>query len=682
MLKKLRLTSKLMLSIGFVVLASLSVTVGYVTTNATKLSTQEARNRLETMSREFANQIRLDIENAFVTAKVLAYVTQQLKINGDVIKRETLISMMQGALVGNADFFGVWMVWEPGGLDNLDTSYQKAPGHDDNGRFAPYWNRMGGMHLETCVDLDGAWYTRARDLKKEVIMDPSPYEVAGKKVLLVSVCVPIIVDGKAIGVAGVDFSMEQISALVSGIKPFESGYAVLGTASGMITAHPNEDKVTKLLHDHYPAAIIEASKGKKTSNQDFALESTGESSVMTITPVKIGNTDTPWTLLINAPVAKILEDVATLRNGSMMISALSCVLLIALIYGLTRMVIVRPVTHVIASLADITKGEGDLTRRLEVRNNDEIGQLSLVFNTFIEKLQSMIKEISQGVSTLSLSSTDLSSIAEQLSHGAHQTSEKSNAVAVSAEEMTANMASVSAAMEQSSTSTSVVATAVEEMNSTIGEIAKSAENARMISERAVTKVTESSGEMVELNHAADAIGKIVETITEISEQVNLLSLNATIEAARAGEAGKGFAVVANEIKELARQTSSATGDIKVKVQRIQESSSSTMKGIGEIKSVIDNVNEIVHLIATAVEEQSTATREIADNITQASTGIEEVNQNVGQGNSVAMAIARDIAEVNQSTVGIAQRSSQIKSSSENLAELAEKLSLMVGQFRV
>jgi methyl-accepting chemotaxis protein len=113
---------------------------------------------------------------------------------------------------------------------------------------------------------------------------------------------------------------------------------------------------------------------------------------------------------------------------------------------------------------------------------------------------------------------------------------------------------------------------------------------------------------------------VVETITEISEQVNLLALNATIEAARAGEAGKGFAVVANEIKELAKQTSAATLEIKEKIQNIQGSTDGTVKGINEISEVIRSVNEIVGTIATAVEEQSAATKEIASNIAQASRG--------------------------------------------------------------
>lgn len=671
-----------MLSIGIVILASFMATVGFVTLKATELARIEAQERFESIAREYSNQIQLNVDNAFASARAVAYASEQLKMNGTDFKRETLLTMMQGILTKNTNFFGIWSVWEPGGIDGLDDQYKGAPGNKENGRFVPYWNRVGGVHLDTCTDLNGEWYTKSRDTMREVIIDPTAYDISGTKLYVVSVCVPIIVNGRALGVVGVDFSMEQIHASVAMIRPYETGYAVLVTDSGMISAHPDPSNVTKFIKDIYPASILTASRSNETTNQNFTLETTGEPSLMIITPVVAGKTETSWKLFINAPTEKILQQVVRMRNGSILISGLSFCFLIAVIFMLARIVIVRPVYRVVASLDDITKGEGDLTKRLDIANNDELGQLSTGFNTFLEKLHAMIKDVSSVVGTLSSSSSELSSIAEQLAGGANHTSETSSSASHSAQEMTGNMTSVSAAMEQSSTNINIVATAVEEMNSTISEIAKNAENARGISESAVFKVTESSGKMVELTSAAEAIGKIVETITEISEQVNLLSLNATIEAARAGEAGKGFAVVANEIKELARQTSQATGDIKDKVQRIQESSSSTMSGIAEIKTVIDNVNDIIHIIATSVEEQTVATREISENLSQASAGIEEVNRNVNQSSAAAIEIEKDIEDVSKSAAGIAQGSNQVKNSSENLAQLAEKLSHMVGQFKL
>lgn len=682
MFKKWKLTSKLMASLGAAAMLSFIITVSFITVKSTTLSKEGALNLMQAESKAYANQIQLSIDNAFESARALAYSTENMKKTNNLVKREVLLSMMEGMLEKNPGYLGIWTVWEPDAFDGLDSEFKNSPGHTSEGRFIPYWNRVGGVHLESCVDLEGEWYTKARDTKKEVIMDPFAYDVGGKEVMLVSVCVPIIVNGKSLGVVGVDFSMDQIGELFSKIRPFETGYAVLVTATGMIGAHPDSSKIGQMIEDYYPKKIVDAKNKNSTAHLEYHLETTGEESVITITPITAGFTGTDAAIFVNAPLDKMLEKVFQIRNISVFISAFFLSVLLVLIFILSKIVIIRPVNNVVAKLKDISEGEGDLTQRLRVESKDELGILSEVFNKFMEKLQVMIKDITIGVETLSSSSTELSSISDLMSHGAKQTSEKSRDVSSASEEMTANMNSISAAMEQSSTNTNTVATAAEEMNSTINEIAQNAEEARTISEKAVKKVNESADKMAELGEAAKAIGKVVETITDISDQVNLLSLNATIEAARAGEAGKGFAVVANEIKALAAQTSEASGDIKSRIENMQQSSSQTLKGISEISGVISNVNDIVATIATAVEEQSAATQEIAENINQASSGIQEVNINVGQSSSVAMEISRDITVVNKSAEDMAERSEEVKLSAEDLSKLAEDLNSMVGRFKV
>jgi methyl-accepting chemotaxis protein len=362
-----------------------------------------------------------------------------------------------------------------------------------------------------------------------------------------------------------------------------------------------------------------------------------------------------------------------------------CLLLMAcifipLFFGVRS--VTRPINRTVAMLKDIAQGEGDLTKRLEVMKKDEIGELAGWFNTFLEKLQTMLQKIAKNSSDVDRSSKEFAEIAAQLSNGAGETSQRSNNVSVAAEEMSSNLNGVAAAMEQSSTNTSMVASASEEMTATINEIAQHAEEARSISDQAVRKAHETSGQMDGLGQAAQGIGKVVETITEISEQVNLLALNATIEAARAGEAGKGFAVVANEIKELAKQTSEATLEIKEKIENIQGSTDGTVEGINEISAVIANVNDIVGTIATAVEEQSAATKEIANNINQASTGIQEVNENVSQSSTVAATITQDIAVVSESAGNFADSSDRMMEKAKELERMASDLNVIVSGFKV
>jgi methyl-accepting chemotaxis protein len=342
----------------------------------------------------------------------------------------------------------------------------------------------------------------------------------------------------------------------------------------------------------------------------------------------------------------------------------------------------RPIVTASDMLKDIAQGEGDLTRRLTVDSKDEVGEMAKWFNVFVENIQRIIASVAENSRQVNDSSSDLKAISGQMSEGANQTSDKANTVATASEEMSSNMNSVAAAMEQASTNIGMVATAADAMTDTIKEIAQNTEKARGITGEAVKQTDSASKQVTELGTAAQEIGKVIETITEISEQVNLLALNATIEAARAGEAGKGFAVVANEIKDLARQTAEATGEIKSRVEGIQVSTDGTVTEIGHITRVVNAVNEIVSTIATAIEEQRATTSEIARNVSQAAQGIEEVNENVAQGSNFSARISRDIAGVTKAAGEISNSGGQISMSAESLNQLAQQLNSMVGRFKV
>ncbi len=534
----------------------------------------------------------------------------------------------------------------------------------------------GGKEYKGVSIQDRGYFQQMNSSGKTVISNVTRSKSTGK--LIIVICSPVRSSSSTIvGAFGLVIKVDYLVKLISGRKIGETGYGFMTDKSGLLVAHPNPDNILKLNLTGLDGMqeFMKLMLGGQSGVAEYTFK--GVDKVAGYAPL----TQTEWYIGATQNSDEFLASAKTIRNLIGLITIIA-VIVTAVLVSIAAIAIVKPLNSAVEGLKDIAEGEGDLTMRLQVTSKDEIGDMAHWFNIFIEKLQGIIKQIADNSISVGDSSEQLSKISEELLTGAEDTSQRSTNVATSSEEMSANLNNVAAAMEESSTNANMVATAAEEMSSTINEIAENAEKARGVSSDAVSQANSASGSMEQLSDAANKIGKVTETITEISEQTNLLALNATIEAARAGEAGKGFAVVANEIKELAKQTAEATLDIKNLIDDVQNTSNSTSEGINQISEVITGVNDIVSTIASAVEEQTAATQEIANNIAQASQGIQEVNENVNQSSAVATGISQDIAEVSSAAQNISSSSSDVKQSAQDLLSRSQELNEIVGSFKV
>lgn len=338
--------------------------------------------------------------------------------------------------------------------------------------------------------------------------------------------------------------------------------------------------------------------------------------------------------------------------------------------------------NMIKLLEEISQGAGDLTKSIIVTTKDEFGVMGMHFNRFIESLKNLFLSFIKTASTVTAMSNELRSFSNSVIGATESTSSKSVVVAAAAEEMSANTISISSAMDEANHSLHTVATSTEEMTATISEIASNAEKARKITNIASEKTEALSEVMEKLSQAAEDIGKVTETITGISNQTHLLALNATIEAARAGSAGKGFAVVATEIKELAQQTALATEDIKKRIQAVQESTKSASNDILDVVAVIHEMNEIVHTIATAIEEQSVVTKDIANSIAQVTAKVGETTEMLSQNTNATENVAQEISGVSMLAKELMSISNQMKDAVEILSTSANKMSQSLSGFKL
>jgi methyl-accepting chemotaxis protein len=313
---------------------------------------------------------------------------------------------------------------------------------------------------------------------------------------------------------------------------------------------------------------------------------------------------------------------------------------------------------------------------------DEFSELSAYMHSFIANVRLLIKDVNSNCSNLTNSSLALSEISEKIDAGSTDSAQRADAVAAATEEMSSNMTSVAAATEQAAANVNVMTTATEEISTSVGDIQRSTMNAKEITGDAVIQAVDISQKVDELGSAALDIGKVTETIAEISSQTNLLALNATIEAARAGEAGKGFAVVANEIKDLAKQTAQATGEIKERIDGIQNSTNVTVTGIKKISDIITEIDTIVSGIAVSLDEQSATMTELTTNIVQAGEGISEVSENVAQSSVVSLQISADISEVNNAVSEISSDTGDVRQNAEELRTLSQSLKNLIEKFKI
>jgi methyl-accepting chemotaxis protein len=364
---------------------------------------------------------------------------------------------------------------------------------------------------------------------------------------------------------------------------------------------------------------------------------------------------------------------------SLSVAALGLLIGAGLSYVIARTQIVAPLNESIGALRSLA--DNDLSTAVPgVGRGDEIGKIAAALEIFkqnaveraemterekaeaqekaarAERLAKLVDnfegKIAEVVTAVAGAATELQASADTMTDNAETTNQRSTVVAGAAEEASANV--------------QAVATATEEMSNTVQEIGRQVTDSSEKTGQAEVKADETMRKVRTLSEAAQRIGDVVALISDIAEQTNLLALNATIEAARAGEAGKGFAVVASEVKQLASQTAKATTDISEQITAIQDATDSSATAIADVADMIKNLNGSTTIIASAVEEQLSATQEIAQNVQQVSGVTQEVSSNI-IGVSEAASQSSAAAE-------------QVLSASAQLAEMGETLSKEVNDF--
>jgi len=417
-----------------------------------------------------------------------------------------------------------------------------------------------------------------------------------------------------------------------------------------------------------------------------------------------------WRISLGLESAKAYSILDKIKVRGTIVLAVSLSSLI-LIWFFLQMVI-KPVNCMLKNIKKIANG--DFTTRLKINNKDELGVLATEFNNFIEKLQSIIKNIASNAEILNDSSLNLSSVSTQLLESAGEMNIQSNTIASASVQVSANVTMVAETTEQFSHALSDVANKSEEMSSAFNEIThfaqKTARNVKDMSDlsnsvsEGIHKVASSMEKMTEslndvsqnttkadkvsqdahqrtqkINERMDAlvnasaqIGKVMKVIKNIADQTKMLALNATIEAASAGEAGKGFAVVASEVKTLAKQSATATDEISEQIEQIQSSTDEAVKATNDIYQIINEITNINEKIADSVEEQTNTALEISTTVTNNAQGVEKVAKCAKESSELVNEIAKSTEEMSKMAKDVTTEVIELSDSVKEIARSSDE----------
>ncbi|KAF1067164.1 MAG: Methyl-accepting chemotaxis protein McpU [Pseudomonas citronellolis] len=610
--------------------------------------------------------------------------------------REDLTHQVRNALEGNPELLGLYVAFEPNALDAKDSLFdgQAALGSNDKGRFAIYWTQAtpGKLESESISESEladtspgpsgsayNAWYTCPRDSGKPCLLDPYFDTVGERRILMTSIAFPLVIDGKVVGVMGVDIDLDKLQGITEeGSRELYNGQAVVSIVSpaGLLAGYsPDAKQLSNPLAKAYPEQATEL-LGLLGENREKVLHD--EDHLRILSPFQPIPESKPWGVLLDVPQQTLLGPALALQKdldqdshastlAELGLGLLAALLGLLAIWLLARSV-TRPILDVAAMLRDIASGEGDLTQRLAYAQQDELGELAGWFNRFLDKLQPIIREVKACVLDARTTADQSSAVAAQTSAGMQQQFREIDQVATASQEMSATAHDVA-------NSAAMAADAARGADGATSDGLGVIEHTTRLIDQLASDMTQAMQQVEGLASSSEQIGSVLEVIRGIAEQTNLLALNAAIEAARAGEAGRGFAVVADEVRNLAKRTQDSVGEIRQVIENLQQGTRDVVGAMGNSHRQAQDSAEQVEQAVAALRRIGEAVGVINDMNLQIASAAEEQS-------AVAEEINRNVAGIRDVTESLSSQASESAQISQTLNKLANQQQSLMDQFRV